>query len=108
MLLGLRSAIYAAPDLAAAKAWWTEVLGKEPYFDEPFYVGFEVGGFELGLAPDAENTVTYWGVDDVDAAYKAMIDAGAADHEPVHDVGGDIRLGAAREPSGAIVGVIHN
>jgi len=27
MLLGLRSAIYAAPDLAAAKAWWTEILG---------------------------------------------------------------------------------
>ena len=44
MLLGLRTAIYPAPDLAAAKAWYTRLLGVDPYFDEPFYVGFQVGG----------------------------------------------------------------
>ena len=29
------------------------VVGHAPYFDEPFYAGFAVGGFELGLMPDA-------------------------------------------------------
>ena len=53
-LLGLRTVIYPAPDLDATKAWWTSFLGVEPYFDQPFYVGFAVGGYELGLLPDAD------------------------------------------------------
>ena len=51
---GLRTVIYPAPDLDAAKAWWTALLGQEPYFDQPFYVGYEVAGYELGLLPDAD------------------------------------------------------
>ena len=50
--LGLRTAIYWVADIEAAKAWYTKVLGIEPYFDEPFYVGFNVGGYELGLQPE--------------------------------------------------------
>ena len=53
MLLGLRTVIYPAPDLAAAKSWYSKFLGQAPYFDQPFYVGFSVGGFELGLLPNA-------------------------------------------------------
>jgi len=49
MLLGLRTAPYAGPDLAAAKAWYAKVTGITPYFDEPFYVGFEVGSYELAI-----------------------------------------------------------
>ena len=52
MILGLRSTIYPCADLAAAKDWYTKVLGQSPYFDEVFYVGFNVHGFELGLVPD--------------------------------------------------------
>ena len=53
LLLGLRTIIYPAPDLETAKEWWCNFLGYEPYFDEPFYVGFNVEGYELGLLPDA-------------------------------------------------------
>jgi len=53
MLLGLRTVIYPVADLARAKLWYEQVVGAKPYFDEPFYVGFTVGGFELGLLPDA-------------------------------------------------------
>ena len=49
MFLGLRTAKYDAKDLEKAKAWYSNVLGLQPYFDQPFYVGFNVGGFELGL-----------------------------------------------------------
>ena len=73
MVLGLRTAIYPVPDLAAGKAWYSRVLGREPYFDQPFYVGYAVGGFELGLVPDGSpgpgGVQTYWGV--ADAAARA-------------------------------------
>src|SRR5436853_7088766 len=54
MIQGLRTAIYPTPDLARGKEWYRQVLGRDPYFDEPFYVGFSAGGFELGLIPDGE------------------------------------------------------
>jgi catechol 2,3-dioxygenase-like lactoylglutathione lyase family enzyme len=110
-LLGLRTVIYPAPDLEAAKAWWTEFLGFEPYFDEPFYVGFDPGGYELGLLPDAdpaEGALTYWGVDDVNAAVDSALEAGATlDAEPT-DVGEGIITASVRTPDGSIVGFIYN
>lgn len=82
--LGLRTALYAAPDLDRAKAWYTEVVGTPPYFDAPFYVGFNVGGCELGLDPSAAPAATeapgvtvYWGVDDARAAVKRLVELGA-------------------------------
>jgi catechol 2,3-dioxygenase-like lactoylglutathione lyase family enzyme len=110
-LLGLRTVIYPAPDLEAAKAWWTEFLGFEPYFDEPFYVGFDPGGYELGLLPDAdpaEGALTYWGVDDVNGAVDSALEAGATlDAEPT-DVGEGIITASVRTPDGSIVGFIYN
>lgn len=44
MLQGLRTVIYGMNDIARAKAWYSPALGSSPYFDEPFYVGFNVGG----------------------------------------------------------------
>ncbi len=111
MFLGLRSLIYPAPDLDAAKAWYSDVLGIEPYFDEPFYVGFDVGGYELGLHPDGDPDAgpkTYWGVDDVDAAFRALLDAGANQAEPIHEVGDGIRMAAVLDPAGYFFGLIEN
>lgn len=113
--LGLRSAIYSAKDLAAAKAWYAQVLGVDPYFDEPFYVGFNVGGFELGILPDenaaperAAAGIAYWGVAHADTTYSRLIGLGAKEFAPIEDVGGGIRIGAVRDPFGNILGVIEN
>lgn len=111
MFLGLRTVCYPAPDLDASKAWFTELLGFGPYFDEPFYVGFEVGGYELSLSPSmdpAEGPLTYWGVPDCAVALKALVAAGATVHEDVTDVGGDIRVATVVEPGGAHLGIIEN
>lgn len=112
---GLRTAKYTVPDIAAGKAWYRRVLGADPYFDEPFYVGFNVGGFELGIVPEAgiplerpEAGVAYWGVADADAAYAALIALGAAAAEPVQDVGEGIKIGAVRDPFGNRLGIIEN
>jgi lactoylglutathione lyase len=114
-LLGLRTAVYSARDLGAARDWYRKVLDVDPYFDEPFYVGFNVGGFELGITPDDRAGpdreaagLAYWGVTDADAAYARLIALGATDHEPVQEVGGDIRVGSVRDPFGNLLGVIEN
>ena len=48
-VLGLRTTIYKVGDINIAKGWYAEAFQVEPYFDEPFYVGFNVAGYELGL-----------------------------------------------------------
>ncbi|MCW3015801.1 MAG: glyoxalase/bleomycin resistance/extradiol dioxygenase family protein, partial [Solirubrobacterales bacterium] len=111
MFLGLRTVIYPAPDLDASKAWFTKVLGQEPYFDKPFFVGFQVGGYELGLNPNAnvaDGGVTYWGVPDADVAFAALVAAGATEHSAVTEVGEGIRVGEVREVGGSVLGIIEN
>jgi predicted enzyme related to lactoylglutathione lyase len=115
MILGLRTVIYKVPDLARAKAWYSKAFGVKPYFDEPFYVGFSIGGFELGLDPDmtgvspgAGGVVPYWGVADIEAAVQDFTKTGATIKVPVTDVGGDIRVATVVDPFGNLVGLIQN
>jgi predicted enzyme related to lactoylglutathione lyase len=114
-ILGLRTTIYRVPDLARAKAWYSAAFGTQPYFDEPFYVGFSVGGYELGLQPDAAaappgkgGVVSYWGVPDLDAAVRHFVASGGVILEPAQDVGGDIRVATIADPFGNPVGLIEN
>jgi predicted enzyme related to lactoylglutathione lyase len=112
MILGLRSAIYPVADLAEAKAWYDQVVGVKPYFDEPFYVGYSVGGFELGLVPDGTpgvgGGVAYWGVDDASAELDRLFGLGATVHEAVRDVGGGIKVGSVLDPFGNVFAIIEN
>ena len=108
---GLRTVIYPTADIQQAKKWWTGFLGFAPYFDEPFYVGFNVAGYELGLLPDAnpvDGAFTYWGVDDVSVAVEAAIESGATEHSPATEVGDGIVTATIRTPLGSIVGFIYN
>lgn len=115
MFLGLRTAVYQVKDLPKAKAWYANVLGVPAYFDQPFYVGFNVGGYELGLVPDegagpkrARSGTAYWGVSDAGAAYQRLLELGATPEEPVTDVGEGIRVGVVIDPFGNFLGVIQN
>jgi predicted enzyme related to lactoylglutathione lyase len=112
MILGLRTISYPVTDLARGKAWYAAVLGQQPYFDEPYYVGFSIGGFELGLIPDgspgAEGGVAYWGVPDIEAELGRLVALGAPVHAPVTDVGGGIKVAAVHDPFGNVFGIIEN
>jgi predicted enzyme related to lactoylglutathione lyase len=115
MFLGLMNATYQAKNLDAAKAWYSKALGIQPYFDQPFYVGFNVHGYELGLVPEttagekrAAAGVAYWRVEDARAVYQHLIELGATAREPVQDVGGDILVGTVHDPFGNVLGVIQN
>jgi catechol 2,3-dioxygenase-like lactoylglutathione lyase family enzyme len=112
MILGLRSAIYPTPELAAGRDWYARVLGVEPYFDQQFYVGFSVGGFELGLIPDgrpgALGAQPYWGVADIETELSRLAGLGATPNEPAKDVGGGIKVGSVLDPFGNVLCLIEN
>lgn len=110
MFLGLRSLIYPAPDIDASKEWYTNMLGFEPYFDEPDYVGFDLGGYELGLFRLGDPTLgplTYWGVGDAEQALAHLVAAGAAIKEPLHDIG-PLRMASVTDSAGYVFGIIQN
>ena len=115
MFQGLRTAIYHVDDIAAAKQWYSTLLGFPPYFDEPFYVGFNVGGFELGLHPGDEpaaagpgGAVPYWGVASMAASWPRVLELGATSASAPSDVGGGIQVAVARDPFGNLLGLIEN
>jgi predicted enzyme related to lactoylglutathione lyase len=112
MIQGLRTVIYPVTDLAAATAWYRRVLERDPYFDQPYYVGFEVGGFELGLIPDgvpgSAGATAYWGSADIVAEVSRIVDLGATIDSPVTEVGGGISVASLKDPYGNLFGVIQN
>lgn len=113
-MLGLRTAIYHVPDLEAAKKWYTEAFETNPYFDESFYVGFNIGGYELGLLPQQHNetkhasSVAYWGVDKVEPVYEKLLTQGATISGKPTDVGEGIITAEVIDPWGNIIGLIYN
>jgi predicted enzyme related to lactoylglutathione lyase len=112
MIQGLRTVIYPVTDLAEGKRWYTQVLGIMPYFDEPYYVGYSVGGFELGLIPDGKpgvaGPIVYWGVPDAEVELARLVHLGIEIHEPLNEVGGGIKVGSVKDPFGNAFGVIEN
>jgi predicted enzyme related to lactoylglutathione lyase len=112
MFKGVRTVIYPVSDLAHAKAWYSAVFECSPYFDEPFYVGFSVGGFELGLDPDGvpgpDGAIAFWGVSDAAAEVARLTHLQAVIHEPLKDVGGGIKVAAFKDPYGNLIGIIEN
>lgn len=112
--LGLCTIVYHVPELASAKEFYSKILGIAPYFDEPYYVGYNVAGYELGLTPgtgrinDSPASTTYWGVQDVQQVYDALLQAGAQPYETPQDVGDGIVVAAVKDPWGNTFGIIYN
>jgi len=114
-ILGLRTTIYKVADMQAATKWYSDAFCSKAYFDEPFYVGFNIGGFELGLQPEeevadskAESVLTYWGVEDIKAEYQRFLSLGAVPHNEPENVGGEIMVASVKDPWGNIIGLIYN
>ena len=112
---GLATVIYAVPDLARAKDWYSKAFHQEPYFDQPFYVGFNIGGYELGLDPNGSaagsgrgGTVAYWRVDHVQRVVDRLVEIGASVVSPMTDVGDGIQVAIVTDPFDNLIGLIHN
>lgn len=113
-LRSLRTCIYQVYDLALAKEFYSQALGKDPYFDEPYYVGFEVDGHELGLDPDTSKrppggsgVIGYWRVEDINAAWQHLTTIGARSIELPHSVGVDLQVSIVSDPFGNYIGLLQ-
>ena len=102
-------------DLKKAKTWYANAFQTQPYFDEPFYVGFNIGGYELGLLPEqnpktkkADSVLSYCGVNNIEKEYKHFINSGATEHEKPTNVGGELMVASVKDPWGNIIGLIYN
>ncbi|MBT8244260.1 MAG: VOC family protein [Winogradskyella sp.] len=114
-MLGLRTTAYIVKDLPQAKAWYTKAFKTEPYFDESFYVGFNIQGYELGLMPEGEeakpkgeNVLSYWGVEDIQEEFNRLLELGATIHEEPTNVGGELMVCSVKDPWNNIIGLIYN
>jgi predicted enzyme related to lactoylglutathione lyase len=115
MVQGLATVIYHVPDLDGAKAWYAGAFEQQPYFDQPFYVGFNIGGYELGLdlnpaggQTGASGSVAYWRVAEIDSAVQHFLAAGATVRTAVQDVGDGIQVASVADPFGNTIGLIEN
>ena len=116
MLLGLRTCQYRVKtsELKAARDWYARILSINPYFDEPFYVGFNVEGFELGLVPDDKgagrsgSVFTYWGVSEIEPAVERLVQNGAKKDGDIEDVGAGIKKASVIDPFGNRFSLIEN
>lgn len=104
---GIRTVIYPVKDLDAAKAVFA-VLGAEPVMDEPYYVGYRVDGQDIGLDPNGHaqgmtGQVAYWQVDDVHDAVARLVSAGAAERDPVRDVGAGTLVASVTDADGNVI-----
>jgi predicted enzyme related to lactoylglutathione lyase len=113
MFKKLRTVIYHVKDLGAAKKWYADITGIQPYFDEPFYVGFDINGCELGLDRDMQNVqpgnqaLSYWAVEDLQKSVKKLSVSGAAIVQPITNVGGTIHVAIVTDPFGNHIGLIE-
>jgi lactoylglutathione lyase len=114
-ILGLRTTIYKVDNLDKAKEWYATAFQVKPYFDEPFYVGFNVAGYELGLleeripaAKKTANVLSYWGVENIEQAVARFIELGATEDTKPTNVGGDIVVATVKDPWGNVIGLIYN
>jgi len=125
MLRGLTTISFFADDVLAARDWYTELLGIEPYFvrpaeGTPAYVEFRIGDYqhELGIIdsrfaaasrPDnAAGAVAYWHVDDVHASVERLVSMGATLLEKPVERGPGFVTASVVDPFGNILGIMYN
>lgn len=111
MLRGLRSAQLRVADIEAAKDWYARLLDTEPYFDEPFYIGFDVAGYEFGLLPgqpSVDGALFLWATEDPGAFVDYAEQLGATRAMGPDDTGDGIVVATFHDPFGNEFGVIRN
>ncbi|WP_026414175.1 VOC family protein [Actinomadura oligospora] len=112
-MTGVKTIIYSVSDVPAAKARLDLLLGVEPYSDEPYYVGYKVGGQDIGVTPkrgDAavSGPVCFFEVDDITKAVQELTDSGASVVEDIRDVGNGRRIATLKDPDGNPIGVLQD
>jgi predicted enzyme related to lactoylglutathione lyase len=109
---GIKTIVIPVSDLAKAKSLYATLFGIDPYTDEAYYVGFRLGGVEVGLDPNGHRQgmtgpVAYSYVDDIRSTLQSLLDAGAVAHQDVKAVGGGLLRGSVTDADGNIIGLVQ-
>lgn len=106
MSAAIRSVVIPVSDLDAAKVVYTALLGA-PHTDQPYYVGYNVDGFEVALAPGdvAGGPVAYADVDDLDATRATLLAAGATERSAPRQVADEARVCVLADSDGNPIGL---
>ncbi len=110
---GITTVIYPVKDLEQAKVLYGKLLGKAPYADAPYYVGWKLGNMDIGLDPNGHKSgltgpVSYYQVDDIKASLQTLLDAGGQLLQAVKDVGEGKLIASVKDADGNILGIMQN
>jgi predicted enzyme related to lactoylglutathione lyase len=102
----IRSLVIPVSDLDAAKTVYTALLGA-PHTDESYYVGYNVDGFEVSLAPGgvADGPVAFADVEDLDATRATLLEAGATERSAPRKVAPEARICVLADADGNPIGL---
>lgn len=112
MTEGVKTIMFPVTDVAKAKALFGPLAGVQPYMDEAYYVGFNIGGQDIGLdlgghRKGMSGPVAYWHVEDIEASLQALLDAGAVPDRKVRDVGGGKLIATVKDTDGNVIGLLQ-
>ena len=112
MTAGIQTIIYPVRDLAAAKERFQTILGQEPVVDQPYYVGWQINGQDIGLDPNGHSKgmtgpVPYCHVAEISAALKALTAEGATVVQDVTGVGAGKLVATLSDPDGNVIGLLQ-
>ena len=102
-----RSLVVSVSDLDAAKAIYTTLLG-EPHTDQPYYVGYAAGDFQVALVPqgdDAAGSVAFADVEDLDGVRASLLSAGATERSAPRQVAPQVRVCVLEDGDGNPIGL---
>lgn len=110
MKQGMQLVVYPVKDIARAKALYREVLGVEPYADQPYYVGFRIGDQEIGLDPQGHakgmtGPIGHVEVEDIHGRLRSLLEVGALERQGVTDVGGGKLIAWLEDADGNLIGL---
>ena len=110
---GIKTIIFPVKDVAKAKGLFATLLGSQPVVDGAYYVGFKVGGQDIGLLPNGHAQgmnapLGYFHVDDIKATLEALVKDGAQVQQPVKDVGAGRLVASLKDADGNAIGLLQS
>ena len=107
---GIKIILYPVADMLQAKEMFRKFLEVDPDVDQPYYVGFHVGGQDIGLVPanPEGGAAAYYNVDNIKDSLQILLDGGAEIIQDVKNVGGNRLIASVKYQQGNIIGLVEN
>ncbi len=122
---GFATLNFYAADMKAARDWYTDLFGVEPYFqrpdaDNPAYIEYRIGDYqhEFGIIdaryaskaaqPGPGGAIALWHVDDIEAVLEKVKSMGATEYEPLTKREADFITASVVDPFGNVLGLMYN